>query len=500
MVEAGLIERRFAATLLAVAALLGPGSAAAFLVGPLPDPQVTQVVEYRNDISGHYFLAALPADFTAIDSGAAGPGWHTTGFQFSAFVPGAGRAAGEVCRFYAPSPNSHFYTANPDECNLLIDHPEYGWIYEGVRFEIAVPVNGACAAGLFPIRRFYNNRFQYNDSAHRYVFDEDTANGLIAAGWIDEGIAFCSASLYRAPQLSLEITPTLIASRAVCENEDINTSTGCIGMDGMSASFPNRIGPFLPPFYVTSNPQWSYSYSGTTGYFYDILTAQDPADGPAVLAHSFIQVSQAPTMGFHLSSIDRTAPQIASMDSIYQFKTRAPAAGGADARLFPWRTVSPDFGYLEIIFLVYVPTFRLGDAQGQAWGHPMLEFRDTVSGQSIDVTLQAFGSVAPGDFAGVAEPQTGNVFVSTVFRANPLFGERMVGDFSPCPSQSCGGSYTFRLHRPDFDKVIAIARQVNPALSTNPDDYILVNYRFRLGVYGNAELGAMVSGVSLYIY
>ncbi|HUL55800.1 MAG TPA: hypothetical protein VLT60_02305 [Usitatibacter sp.] len=500
MVEAGLIERRSAATLLAVAALLGPGSAAAFLVGPLPDPQVTQVVEYRNDISGHYFLAALPADFTAIDSGAAGPGWHTTGFRFGAFVPGAGRAAGEVCRFYAPSPNSHFYTANPDECNLLIGHPEYGWIYEGVKFEIAVPVDGACAAPLMPIRRLYNNRFQYNDSAHRYVFDSRTADALVAAGWIDEGVAFCSASTARVPAQSFEIAPTSIGSRADCENEDVNTGTGCIGLDGMPASLPNRIGPYLPPFYVTGNPLWSSAYSGLTGFFYDIFTAQDPASQPEVKAHSFVQMPRSPTMGFHLSSIDRTAPDIASMDAIYQFKTRAPQAGAADERLFPWRRVSPDFGYLELAFLVNVPTFVGGGVQGQAWGHPMLEFRDTASGQSIDVTLQTFGSVAPADFAGIAEPQTGNVFVSTVYRANPAFGERVLGDFTPCPAAVCGGSFAFRLRRADFETVIATARQFNPALSTQPDDYILVNYRFRIGVLGSAEVGAMVSGVSLTIY
>ncbi|HST00887.1 MAG TPA: hypothetical protein VLJ84_04445, partial [Usitatibacter sp.] len=130
-------------------------SSLAFPIFPPIDYSRTVVIEYWNEITGHYFLAADSFEENFVETGGAGPGWHRTGFKFNAYVPNAHRAAGEVCRFYAPSPNTHFYSANPDECRLLQDHPEYGWIAEGTKFEIAVPASGACAVGLVPIHRYY---------------------------------------------------------------------------------------------------------------------------------------------------------------------------------------------------------------------------------------------------------------------------------------------------------------------------------------------------------
>ncbi|HSS27572.1 MAG TPA: hypothetical protein VLL50_06430, partial [Usitatibacter sp.] len=157
--------------------------------------------------------------------------------------------------------------------------------------------------------------------------------------------------------------------------------------------------------------------------------------------------------------------------------------------------------YMDLSFAVAVPTLRQG-VGGHAWGTPMIEFRDAVSGQSIDVTIQTFGTIPPGDFSGVMEPETGNVFVSTVFRADPQFGVRLQGDFAPCkPYGGCvSGNFGFRLRKEDFEKVIAIARASNSALSADPRDYLLVNFRFRMGIFGDADLGANVSPLSLSVY
>ena len=65
-----------------------------------------------------------------------------------------------VCRFFTTpgtfgAKSSHFYTANPVECDGLKLNPN--WIYEKIAFHIAVPAAGACAgrhgAGLPDVQR-----------------------------------------------------------------------------------------------------------------------------------------------------------------------------------------------------------------------------------------------------------------------------------------------------------------------------------------------------------
>jgi hypothetical protein len=268
----------------------------------------------------------------------------------------------------------------------------------------------------------------------------------------------------------------------------------------MSASLPNRIGPYFPPFFITNNPDWSNGFIDITGYYYDLYTAQVPEDTMAVAAHSFVQRSDSQMTGLHVSSLDRLSGQIASIDSVYQFATRAPAGGAADSRVAPWHAGFDNF--IELSFGVNAKTVRRANAQSHAWGNPMIEFRDVRSGQSIDVTLQTFGTIPPGDFVGAMEPATGNVFVSTVFRADPSFGSRVRGDFIPCDGNGAcaSGKFEFRISREDFDKVVAMARASNPALSENAGDYILVNFRFRGGVFNDAELGMTLDSLKLDLF
>src|SRR5258705_10383698 len=140
-------------------AILAP-PASAFLI----DFQHQTVYEFVNDFTGHYFLADA-ADTSFLNRGGAGGGWRFTGHQFQGYNAGLGTA---VCRFYAPGPNTHFFTASTAECSALRDHPEYGWIYEGVKFGVDLPSGGRCASGV-TLNRYYNNRFAFNDSNHRYV-------------------------------------------------------------------------------------------------------------------------------------------------------------------------------------------------------------------------------------------------------------------------------------------------------------------------------------------
>ncbi|MBP8297235.1 MAG: hypothetical protein KAX84_14070, partial [Burkholderiales bacterium] len=149
----------------------------------------------------HYFRTAEVAEALAIDGGAAGPGWQRTGLDFTAFVAGAG-PGNDVCRFYNPVANTHFYTADPDECTQ-VKLPDSGWRYEGLSFRIRLPSAGACAAGTIPVYRNYNNRFAFNDSNHRFTTSLAVYNDMIAQGWAGEGVVMCAL-----PDMQPAFSPT----------------------------------------------------------------------------------------------------------------------------------------------------------------------------------------------------------------------------------------------------------------------------------------------------
>ena len=149
---------------------------------------VDDVVEFHNEILDHYFITYDGAEAVGIDAGAAGPGWSRTAASFRPGGPAS------VCRFYGTpgiGPNSHFYTAEPDECDAVRLDP--GWTYEGVGFYTTRPVDGACAAPLVPVHRLYNDGFAHGiDSNHRYVTDVSLIAPMVTRGWIHEGVVFCA--------------------------------------------------------------------------------------------------------------------------------------------------------------------------------------------------------------------------------------------------------------------------------------------------------------------
>jgi hypothetical protein len=52
----------------------------------------------------------------------------------------------------------------------------------------------SCAAGLVPLRRYFNNQASVN---HRYVVDTDPALALemrVTRAWLDEGVVMCVAA------------------------------------------------------------------------------------------------------------------------------------------------------------------------------------------------------------------------------------------------------------------------------------------------------------------
>jgi hypothetical protein len=463
----------------------------------------TTVAEYVNDQTGHYYVATADEQ-PVLDSGTSITGWHRTGFAFRVYLTST--AAGQpVCRFYAPGPVTNFYTASAAECSALQAHPEFGWIYEGIKFRAAVPVDGSCPElDSQPVHRLYNNRPQFNDSNHRYVTDDGVRADMVARGWTDEGVVMCAQFALHDPVKYFAVLPSADVIRPIadCENEDI-TQGSCIGMNGLPAALTTRVAGCVT--YATNcgaiAPFWTPAFDFLTGTDGSALfTAQPAYATQAILEHSYVQPISY-NLGAHVSSADAFGA-LASIEPLYQFTARAPAAGAADARVFPWRLARDN--HVEISFWALPKTVRRANAQSHGYGAPVIEFRDVASGASIDVSMLTYGTIPPGDFVGAIDARTGNVYVSTTMGTRTLFGTTRMGNFIPCAGDGACASastfFNFRITAADFAKVLSLARGSNPALSANPADYALANFRFRNGILGTADVGVTIAQLSLGIY
>ena len=175
---------------------------AAYRVTRDPGNYVT-VSEFFAPSLNHYFRTAIAAEAATLKANPA-LGFQYTNKDFRAFQSDIIRPASTkpVCRFYgsiSPGPNSHFYTADPDECASLkqaqASTPSGAprWNFEEIAFAIDVPVNGACPASApIPVYRAYNRRAAENDSNHRYTIDIGVYQQMLALGWQGEGIVMCS--------------------------------------------------------------------------------------------------------------------------------------------------------------------------------------------------------------------------------------------------------------------------------------------------------------------
>lgn len=166
----------------------------------------TAVIEFYAESTDHYFMSAGAEEIAMLDR--PGSGWKRTGNQFYAFLKqgDAPSTAKPVCRFYAGGPNSHFYTADAGECQLLKNLEASGraeaartgtafggWAFENVAFFVDAPVNGQCAQGTRPVYRAYNKRAAQNDSNHRFSA-EMRVYASMGFTWAPEGTVFCSAT------------------------------------------------------------------------------------------------------------------------------------------------------------------------------------------------------------------------------------------------------------------------------------------------------------------
>ena len=151
---------------------------------PAGQPQV--VVEYFHDGYRNYFNTIDQAEIDALDAGLFS-GWTREVGSFIAWPTRAAAPPGAVpvCRFFASRFTSHFYTADPVECDAVVaNFPD--WLLETREaYWIHLPdkSTGACAENLMPVYRV----FKPTSPNHRYVTDRVVRDAMVAAGWIAEG-------------------------------------------------------------------------------------------------------------------------------------------------------------------------------------------------------------------------------------------------------------------------------------------------------------------------
>jgi hypothetical protein len=114
------------------------------------------LIEYYNATLDHYFMTADPNEQSVLDQ-AVIPGWARTGYTYGwTFYPATStNDLSPVCRFYGlpqAGINSHFFSATPSDCQIVIDRWPESWELETWDAFDAVPLqpDGACPLNLVP--------------------------------------------------------------------------------------------------------------------------------------------------------------------------------------------------------------------------------------------------------------------------------------------------------------------------------------------------------------
>lgn len=174
------------------------GHAAAFVLAAAASTAgaaepTTTAIEFYNAANTHYFLTADAAEAAMLDAGTLVPGWKRTGVTFRAFAnDGEQPGALPVCRFFGTpgrGPDSHFYTANATECELVKSNPN--WKYEAIAFFIQVPGANGCPDATQSIYRSFYPGPNVRASNHRFVPDL-TVHAKMASSSTLEGAVMCA--------------------------------------------------------------------------------------------------------------------------------------------------------------------------------------------------------------------------------------------------------------------------------------------------------------------
>jgi hypothetical protein len=145
------------------------------------NPGKAVAVEFYHAGLDDYFMTASATEINDLDSGVH-TGWVRTGLRFLVYTDPALAPPGAtpVCRFYVLPDfgNSHFYSADPNECAQVQARFSGQWYYEtATAFYIALPdkSTGACPANTHGVYRFLKSANQLH---HRYTAEADLRNCL----------------------------------------------------------------------------------------------------------------------------------------------------------------------------------------------------------------------------------------------------------------------------------------------------------------------------------
>ena len=463
------------------------------------------VVEYYNLHLDHYFLTMDPSEMAGIEAGRAGPGWVRTGHGFEAYARPGTRSdfpcfevdcGVPVSRFYGPSPNSHFYSGFASEVAFHVG-ANTGWLLERVEFHLPLPgAQGQCPHGLQPVHRLYNNRWMFNDSNHRFVADTQARAKMIARGWIDEGVAFCSPRALDVPLKSFVLDSGedwRIRPSAQCEDESLNIGP-CIALNNLPVPATRWSSyPFPPPPAVSPGLPGPEEFSARTGVHLGERNLFLRADSPTPADDVFVQALDT-SLGVHVDTRSRGTNALSSVNPLYQLRTSVDASG-RDERFFPFAVQGEDELQLAVSFDLRLKGLEVRSPGGAAFGHPTLEFIDRRSGRHLYFTALVYGSVGPYDYLA-PDPGTGKVIVGTTLReATPYLRNagrptlHTASSFASGEPQGTGGRFEFGIDRVEFQRVLDAARTVDPALSADPRDYLLDNFHFNNEVFGDGRIG-----------
>lgn len=288
---------------------------------------------------GHYFVTGGPGEQTGIESGAAGPGWSTTGRTFAAWnsVGSAPAGAVGVCRFYAREPNSHFYTGSASECQTLknmnpTNNPALGWAYEGIAFYSMLPGSAGCSSGYFPVFRSYNNRYGLptdNDGNHRITPSYNDHWRLTTFyGYIDEGVGFCSPVSSRAGG---DLHASYAYPGSSAPSGGPVSATFVYSNNGLGSSDGGKVYASLP----TEVSNWTISCTSRGGAACPASTYLTPSE-----LRSGRPISPWPPGGGITITVRGTAPQVTT---------------GNDVTLHFGATVIPQSGYPDSVIANNTP-------------------------------------------------------------------------------------------------------------------------------------------------
>ena len=469
-------------------------------------PPADNVVEYFNTATGHYFYTWSLTDQASLESGAFGAGWVRTGLGFGAYgtrergsSPGFafnGCAAPGDClpitRFYAPGPNSHFFTGSASDVAML-DRPGTGWLLENVAFHARMPDAQGNCSGTTPVHRLYNNRAALNDTNHRYTASDATREHMVARGWIDEGVAFCA---YGKRTSTLETH-----SFALTGPGDVRDIRECMSAPEPGSCLGVRNLPVPTyPFTSTSTNIERDEFDRETGMYQgEALTlAVTGGARAAAAAGSFVQIARKPLFwyvtatGIHLTAQAGSGQAYTSMTAL----RRMPRAG-----VYPYRfeTGTDRELYLGPMFSVQEVSAKPGS---HAYGVVTLQFTDETSGRSLLFNIVAFGTLPAGEGIG-RDVHTSLPLVYATAGTNGRFGNFPVsGDILRPIAQQEYPSYGWhadRINRRHFQAILDAARQVDSLLSPRPEDYWVANFGVVNEIYGEGEIGATLSNFHLSV-